>query len=128
VFNPYNSKSSQCKESKNCVTGLLGKLSADVGNFIEFIAGVKTTRALQWRSTRMKQLFGIYHHCLVSSFSLIVARLWACRISDRFLGAVAARAPCHAPLYTDPDREAIRGFNLGISRARGVQYRCARFA
>jgi hypothetical protein len=67
-------------------------------------------------------------HYLVSSFGLFAARLWARRILDRFRDAVAATAPCHAPLYSDPDREAIRDFNLGRSRARDVQHRCARFA
>jgi hypothetical protein len=70
----------------------------------------------------------MYRHYLVSSFGLFVARLWARRILDRFRGAVAVTAPCHAPLYTDPDREAIQDFNLGRIRACGVQRRCARFA
>jgi hypothetical protein len=111
------------------VTGSLGNLSADVYTFIEFIAGVQTTRALQLRNTSREQLFSMYRHYLVSSFGLFAARLWARHILDRFRDAVAVTAPCHAPLYSDPDREAIRDFNLGGSRARGgIQYRCARFA
>jgi hypothetical protein len=59
-----------------------------------------------------------------------LSRLWARRILDRLRDAVAVTVtapPCHALLHTDPDREAIRDFNLGRSRARGVQHRCARF-
>jgi hypothetical protein len=40
----------------------------------------------------------------------------------------AIQASCHAPLHSDPDREAIRDFNLGRSRARRVQHRCPRLA
>jgi hypothetical protein len=73
--------------------------------------------------------FGLGLGLLVSSFGLFAARLWARHILDRFRDAVAVTAPCHAPLYSDPDREAIRDFNLGRSRARGgIQYSCARFA
>jgi hypothetical protein len=90
------------------------------------MAGISTTRALQWRNTSREQLFSIYRHYLVSYFGLFAARLWARHILDRFRDTVAVKAPCHAPLYSDPDHEAIR--DLGRSRARGVQRRCARFA
>jgi hypothetical protein len=40
----------------------------------------------------------------------------------------AIQAPCQVPLYSDPDREAIRDFNLGRSQARRIQNRCARLA
>jgi molybdopterin biosynthesis enzyme len=89
----------------------------------------QTTRALQWRNTSREQLFSMYrHYTLVSSFGLFAARLLARRILDRLRDAAAVTAPCQAPLYSDPDREAIRDFNLGRSQARGVQHRCARFA
>jgi hypothetical protein len=110
------------------VTGSPGNLSVGVYTFIEFIAGIQATRALQWRNTSMEQLFSMYRHYLVSSFGLLAARLWVRRILDRFRDAVAVTAPCHAPLYSDPGRGAIRNFNLGRSRARSVQYRCARLA
>jgi hypothetical protein len=56
----------------------------------------------------------MYRHYLVSSFGLFfAARLWARHILDRFRDAVAVTAPCHTPLYSDPDREEIRDFNLG---------------
>jgi hypothetical protein len=80
------------------VTDSLGNLSASVYTFIEFIAGVQTTRDLQWRNTSREQLFSMYRHCLVSSFGLFAARLWARRILDRFRDAVAVTATCHAPL------------------------------
>jgi hypothetical protein len=83
---------------------------------------------LQWRSTSRERLFSIYRLYLLYSFGLFAARLWARQILDRFRDAVAVTAPCHAHLYTDPDREAIRDFNLRRSRARGAQHRCARFA
>jgi hypothetical protein len=63
----------------------------------EFIAGIQITRALQWRSTSREQLFSMYRHCLVSSFGLLAASLWARHILHRFRDAVAVRAPCHAP-------------------------------
>jgi hypothetical protein len=110
------------------VTGSLVNLSADIYTFIEVIAGVQTTRALQRRNTSREQLFSIYRHYLESSFGLFAAGLWARRILDRFRDAIAATAPCHAPLHTDADRWEIRDFNLGRSRAHGVQNRCARFA
>jgi hypothetical protein len=59
------------------VTGSLGHLSADVYTFIEFIAGVQTTRALQRRNTSREQLFSMHGHYLESSFGLFAARLWA---------------------------------------------------
>jgi hypothetical protein len=55
----------------------------------------------------------MYRHYLVSSFGLLAARLWARHILDRFQDAIAVTTPCHAPLYSDPDRKAIRDFNLG---------------
>jgi hypothetical protein len=95
------------------VTDSLGKFSADANTFIEFIAGVQTTRALQWRSISREQLFSMYRHYLVSSFGLFTARLWARRILERFQDAVAVTAPCYAPLYTDPNREAVWGLQPG---------------
>jgi hypothetical protein len=65
------------------VTGSLGKLSAGVYTFIEFIADVQTTRALQWRNTSREQLFSVYRHYLASSFGLFAARLWACHMRPR---------------------------------------------
>jgi hypothetical protein len=70
----------------------------------------------------------MYRHYSVSSFGLFAARLWARRILDRFQDAVAVTALCHAPLYSDPGREAIGDFNLVRSRARGVKHPCARLA
>jgi hypothetical protein len=61
-----------------------------------------------------------------SRYFLFATRLWARRILDRFRDAVAISALFHAHLYTDPDREAIRDFNLERSRARGVQHLCVR--
>jgi hypothetical protein len=109
------------------VTGSLCNFSAGVYTFTEFISGAQTTRALQWRNTSREQLLSMYHHYLISSFGLFAARLWARH--GRFRDAVAVTAPCHAPLLnSDPGREAVRDFNLGRSRARGVQHRCACFA
>jgi hypothetical protein len=75
-----------------------------------------------------ERLFSINRHYSVSSFSLLAARLWACRILDRFRDAVTVSAPCHTPLYSDPGRGAIRDFSLGSFQARRVQRRCARLA
>jgi hypothetical protein len=79
-----------------------------------------TTRALQWRNTSREQLLSIYRHCLVSSFGLFAARLWARQILDRFRYAVAVTAPCHAPLHSDPDIYIVRQFGTSTWEDLGL--------
>ena len=110
------------------VTGSLGNLSPDVFTFVEFIASVQTVHALQWRNTSKEQLFSMYRRYLVSSFGLFVSRLWARHILDRFRDAVGVTAPCHAPQFSDPDREITRDFHLGRLHARRAQRSCSRRA
>jgi hypothetical protein len=57
------------------VTGSLGNISADVCTFVEFIAGVQTTRSLQWRNTTSREQLFSMRHFLVSPFGLFAARL-----------------------------------------------------
>ena len=79
------------------VTGSLGNCSADVLVIVDFIAGIKTVRALELRTTNIDQLFSTYRRSLVSSFGLFTARLWARHIHDRFRDAVAVKAPPPSP-------------------------------
>ena len=81
------------------VTGSLGNCSADVLVIVDFIAGIKTVRALELRTTNVDQLFSTYRRSLVSSFGLFTARLWARHIHDRFRDAVAVKAP---PSFSPP--------------------------
>ena len=59
------------------VTGSLGNCSADVLVIVDFIAGIKTVRALELRTTNVDQLFSTYRRSLLSSFGLFTTRLWA---------------------------------------------------
>ena len=65
------------------VTGSLGNCSADVLVIVDFIAGIKTVRALELRTTNIDQLFSTYRRSLLSSFGLFTTRLWARHIHDR---------------------------------------------
>jgi len=108
------------------VTGSLGNCSADVLVVVEFIACIKTVRALELRTTNQDQLLSMYRRFLISSFGLFTARLWARHIHDRFRDAVAVTAPSYTPPFPDPDRELTRDFHSGGSRARCVQHRGSR--
>jgi hypothetical protein len=106
------------------VTGSLGNCSADVLVIVDFIAGIKTVRALELRTTNIDQLFSTYRRSLVSSFGLFTARLWARHIHDRFRDAVAVKAPpSFSPRFPDPDRDITRDFH---SHARRAQHRGSR--
>ena len=103
------------------VTGSLGNLSSDFSTIVEFIASIQTVRALQWQITGKEQLFSMYRRFLVSTFGLFASRLWARHILARFRDAVAVTASSNLPHFPNPDREIIRDFHLGNSRARRAQ-------
>jgi hypothetical protein len=78
-------------------------------------------------SNQWKQLFGIiYRHHLVSSLSLLAARLRTRRILDRFPLSVTATR--HSTLYSDPDHKASRTLYLGSHNLRRAQRRRVRSA
>jgi hypothetical protein len=113
-------KYGQTGEYLALVTGSLANCSADVSVLVDFIAGVKTVRALEQRSTHPDQLFSTYRRSLLSSFGLFTTRLWARHIHDRFRDAVAVKAPSLSPQFPDPDRDITREFH---SHARRAQHR-----
>ena len=108
------------------VTGSLGNCSADVLVVVDFIAAIKTARALELRTANRDQLFSMYRRFLISSFGLFTTRLWARHIHDRFRDAVSAQAPSCAHQLTDPDRGITREFHLGDFHARRAQHRGSR--
>jgi hypothetical protein len=61
----------------------------------------------------------------IFSYSLFGVRLWARHVHDRFRDAVAVTTPCHAPMYSDPDHEAIRDFNQGSFQALTAARACS---
>ena len=63
----------------------------------------------------------LYRRFLVSTFGLFASRLWARHILARFRDAVAVTASSNLPHFPNPDREIIRDFHLGNSRARRAQ-------
>ena len=105
------------------VTGSLGNCSSDLLVVVDFIAAIKTVRALELRTANRDQLFSMHRRSLISSFGLFTMRLWARHIHDRFRDAVAARASPYAHQLPDPDREVTRAFHLGNSHARRAQHR-----
>ena len=105
------------------VTGALGNCSTDLLVVVDFIATIKTARALELRTANRDQLFSMYRRFLISSFGLFTARLWARHIDDRFRDAVSTQAPSCVRQLPDPDREVIREFHSGNSRARRAQHR-----
>ena len=108
------------------VTGSLGNCSADLLVVVDFIAAIKTVRALELRTANPDQLFSMYRRYLISSFGLFTARLWARHIHSRFRDAVSSQAPSCAHQFPDPDREVTREFHLGDSHARRAQHRGSR--
>ena len=66
------------------VTGSLGNCSADVLVIVDFIAGIKTVRALELRTTNIDRLFSTHRRSLLSSYGLFTTRLWARHIHGRF--------------------------------------------
>jgi hypothetical protein len=108
------------------VTGSLGNCSADLLVVVDFIAAIKTARALELRTANRDQLFSMYRRFLISSFGLFTTRLWARHIHCRFRDAVSSQAPSCAHQFPDPDREVTREFHLGDSHARRAQHRGSR--
>ena len=67
------------------VTGSLGNCSADVLVVIDFIAAIKTVRALELRIANRDQLFSMHRRFLISSFGLFTTCM-ACGL-DTFMTA-----------------------------------------
>jgi hypothetical protein len=88
-----------------------------LGEGVDILSWLNGENESERLSARLPKIIGLF-----------AARLWARRILDCFRNAVAVEDPCHAPLFTDPDREAIRDLGLGRYRARHIQHRCACFA
>ena len=105
------------------VTGSLGNCSADILVVIDFIAAIKTVRALELRIANRDQLFSMHRRFLISSFGLFTTPPWARHIHDRFRDAVSAKAPFYAHQLPNPDREVTREFHLGNSHPRRAQHR-----
>ena len=105
------------------VTGSLGDCSADLLVLADFIAVVKTVRALERRTGNPDELLNMYRRFLISSFGLFATRLWARHIHDRFRDAASAQAPSYALQLPNSDREVIRAFHLGSSHPRRAQHR-----
>ena len=105
------------------VTGALGNCSTDLLVVVDFIATIKTARALELRTANRDQLFSMYRRFLISSFGLFTARLWARHIHDRFRDAASTQAPSCVRQLPYPDREVIREFHSGNYRARRAQHR-----
>ena len=89
---------------------------------VDFIAAIRTARALELRAANPDELFNMHRRFLISSFGLFAARLWARHIHDRFRDAASAQAPSYALQLPDPDREVIRAFHLGTSHPRRARY------
>jgi hypothetical protein len=106
------------------VTGSLGNCSADLLVVTDFIAAIKTVRALELRIANRDQLFSMHRRFLISSFGLFTTRLWARHIHDRFRDAVSPQAPSScAHQLPDPDREVTREFHSGHLQPRRAQHR-----
>ena len=114
--------------SLSLLAGSLGNCSADLLVVTDFIAAIKTVRALELRIANRDQLFSMHRRFLISSFGLFTTRLWARHIHDRFRDAVSAQAPSSscAHLLPDPDREIAREFHSGNSHPRRAQHRSSR--
>ena len=108
------------------VTGALGNCSTDLLVVVDFIATIKTARALELRTANRDQLFSMYRRFLISSFGLFTTRLWARHIHCRFRDAASSQAPSCPHQLPDPDREVTREFHLGDSHARRAQHRGSR--
>jgi hypothetical protein len=80
------------------VTGSLGNCSTDVLVVVDFIACIKTVRALEQRTANQDQLLGMYRRFLISSFGLFTTRLWARHIHDRIRDAVTETGASHTPV------------------------------
>ena len=89
---------------------------------VDFIAVIRTARALELRAANPDELLNMHRRFLISSFGLFAARLWARHIHDRFRDAASAQAPSYALQLPDPDREVIRTSHLDTSRPRRARY------
>ena len=99
------------------VTGSLGSFSADLLDVVDFVAAIRTARALELRTANPDGLFSMHRRFFISSFGLFATRLWARHINDRL------RDASYVVQLPNPDREVIRAFHLGNSHPRRAQHR-----
>jgi hypothetical protein len=79
------------------VAGSLGNCSADLLVVVDFVAAIRTARALELRAANPDELLNMHRRFLISSFGLFAARLWARHIHDRFRDSAFCSSPFLRP-------------------------------